>query len=341
MDYKSVLKSARENLNGSCKVCKVCNGIACSGEVPGMGGKGTGVAFTENIKSLEKVKINMRVLHNVKNPDTSVEMFGKKMKAPIFAAPVSGTTLNMGGKYTEKEYISWVIEGCLKAGIYPMVGDTAIETFLTDNLEVLKEKNADGIAFIKPWENDAIISKMKLAEDAGVFALGVDVDACGLVTLSLHCKNVEPKTLDKIKELSPESLTVHTLAVKRTSKLKENLEDYELAQYEEMVKMISLAKEYASDMGLNPYYMYRQKHMLGNLENIGYAKEGYECIYNMQIMEEKQSNYALGAGSITKFVYPDEDRIERVENVKNVEQYINRVDEMINRKYKEVQKNVK
>ena len=169
MDYKSVLKSARENLNGSCKVCKVCNGIACSGEVPGMGGKGTGVAFTENIKSLEKVKINMRVLHNVKNPDTSVEMFGKKMKAPIFAAPVSGTTLNMGGKYTEKEYISWVIEGCLKAGIYPMVGDTAIETFLTDNLEVLKEKNADGIAFIKPWENDAIISKMKLAEDAGVF----------------------------------------------------------------------------------------------------------------------------------------------------------------------------
>ena len=82
-----------------------------------------------------------------------------------------------------------------------MVGDTAIETFLTDNLEVLKEKNADGIAFIKPWENDAIISKMKLAEDAGVFALGVDVDACGLVTLSLHGKNVEPKTLDKIKEL--------------------------------------------------------------------------------------------------------------------------------------------
>ena len=62
----------------------------------------------------------------------------------------------------------------------------------------LKEKNADGIAFIKPWENDAIISKMKLAEDAGVFALGVDVDACGLVTLSLHGKNVEPKTLDKI-----------------------------------------------------------------------------------------------------------------------------------------------
>ena len=123
--------------------------------------------------------------------------------------------------------------------------------------------------------------------------------------------------------------------------LKENIDKYELTQFDEMTKMIDLSMKYAKKMGLNPYYMYRQKHMLGNLENIGYAKEGYECIYNIQIMEERQSNIALGAGSITKFVYADENRIERVENVKNLEQYIDRVDEMINRKYKEVQKNVK
>ncbi|HSQ89361.1 MAG TPA: coproporphyrinogen dehydrogenase HemZ, partial [Romboutsia sp.] len=147
-------------------------------------------------------------------------------------------------------------------------------------------------------------------------------------------------TLQKIKELSPESLTVHTLAIKRASNLKENLDKYELTKYEEMIKMIDLSMEYAKDMGLNPYYMYRQKHMLGNLENIGYAKEGYECIYNIQIMEEKQSNYAVGAGSISKFVYVDEDRIERVDNVKNVEQYIDRVDEMIERKRKEIYQNV-
>ena len=122
--------------------------------------------------------------------------------------------------------------------------------------------------------------------------------------------------------------------------LKEDIENYELTRYEEMIKMIDLSMEYAKEMGLNPYYMYRQKHMLGNLENIGYAKEGYECIYNIQIMEEKQSNYALGAGSISKFVYVDEDRIERVENVKNVEQYIDRVDEMIERKRKEIYQNV-
>lgn len=201
MDYKELLKSARENLNGSCKVCKVCNGVVCAGEVPGMGGKGSGSSFIENNKSLEKVKINMRVIHNVSNPDTSIELFGKKMSAPIFAAPVTGTTLNMGGKITEREYIKPVVEGCINSGIYAMVGDTAVDAFLIENLSVLKENNGEGIVFIKPWENEDIKRKIKLAEEAGAFAVGVDIDACGLVTLSMHGKTVQPKNVEQIREL--------------------------------------------------------------------------------------------------------------------------------------------
>ena len=201
MEYKDMLKNARENLNGSCKVCKACNGVVCAGEVPGMGGKGTGSAFTENFKSLENVKINMRVIHNVTNPDTSVELFGKKMKAPIFAAPITGTTLNMGGKISERDYITPVVEGCVDSGIFAMVGDTAVDSFLMDNLDVLKENNGQGIVFIKPWENHDIIKKIKLAEEAGAFAVGVDVDACGLVTLSMHGKTVVPKDVSSLKEL--------------------------------------------------------------------------------------------------------------------------------------------
>ena len=201
MNYQEMLKEARQNLNGSCKVCKACNGVACSGEVPGMGGKGTGSAFTENFKSLQNVKINMRVIHNVLNPDTSVELFGKKMKAPIFAAPVTGTTLNMGGKISEKDYITSVVEGCIESDIYPMVGDTAVDSFLMDNLDVLKENDGEGIVFIKPWENHDIIKKIKLAEEAGAYAVGVDVDACGLVTLSMHGKKVVPKDVEALKEL--------------------------------------------------------------------------------------------------------------------------------------------
>lgn len=201
MDYKDMLKNARENLNKSCRVCKSCNGVVCAGEVPGMGGKGSGSSFIENFNSLDKVKINMRLIHNVASPDMSIELFGKKMDAPIFAAPVTGTTLNMGGKLTERQYIEPVVKGCIDTGIYAMVGDTAIDEFLIENLKVLKENNGDGIVFIKPWENHDIIKKIKLAEEAGAFAVGVDIDACGLVTLSMHGKNVVPKNIEAIKEL--------------------------------------------------------------------------------------------------------------------------------------------
>ena len=201
MDYKDIEKNARENLNGSCKVCPVCNGKACAGQVPGMGGKGTGAAFKINIESLDAYKLNMRVIHAAKNPDTSTVLFGKRMDVPVFAAPVSGTTLNMGGKFSEEEFIQWVIEGCVDSGIYPMVGDTAVDSFLTTNLEQLKKFDGRGIAIIKPWENSNVIKKIKLAEAAGAYAVGMDIDAAGLITLALHGKPVGPKTVEEISQI--------------------------------------------------------------------------------------------------------------------------------------------
>lgn len=223
------------------------------------------------------------------------------------------------------------------------------DTITREKLEVMKKHNVTRISINPQTMNnetlvkigrdhnvDDIVRCFNMARDLGFNNINMDI------ILGLVDENVEMvrNTLERIKELSPESLTVHTLAIKRASTLKENLDKYELTRYEEMVSMINLSMEYAKSMGLNPYYMYRQKHMLGNLENIGYAKEGFECIYNIQIMEEKQSNLAVGAGAISKYVYADEDRIERTDNVKNVEIYIDRVDEMIERKEKEVYKNV-
>ena len=223
------------------------------------------------------------------------------------------------------------------------------DTITKEKLQVLKKHNVSRISINPQSMNDITLEKIgrghkvqdiidcfNMARDLGFDNINMDI-ILGLVDEDVF---MVENTLKQIQKLNPESLTVHTLAVKRSSTLKENIENYELTQYEEMIKMIDLSMEYAKKMGLNPYYMYRQKHMLGNLENIGYAKEGYECIYNMQIMEEKQSNYAIGAGAISKFVYVDEDRIERVENVKNVEQYIERTDEMLVRKRKEIKKNV-
>lgn len=195
------IKKARELYNGTCRVCKVCNGVACAGEVPGVGGKGTGDAFKRNYESLSKVKLNMRVIHNAKNPDTSVELFGKKMRMPIFAAPITATGLNMGGIVPEEEYITSVIEGCLNSGIYPMVGDTAVDECLVTNLEILKKYNGDGIVFIKPRKNSVIIEKMNMTSEAGAYAVGIDIDGAGLLTMTLHGKDVEPKTVDELREL--------------------------------------------------------------------------------------------------------------------------------------------
>ncbi|MHC1720649.1 MAG: alpha-hydroxy-acid oxidizing protein [Clostridiaceae bacterium] len=202
MNYNEVKKAARVNLNGSCRVCAVCNGKACAGEVPGMGGKGTGSAFTANIEALDSYKLNMRTIHGAVSPDISTVIFGKKMDIPVFAAPVSGTTLNMGGKFSEEEYISWIIGGCRDAGIYPMVGDTAVDAFLTTNLGQLKKFNGEGIVIIKPWEsNEMIKAKIKLAEEAGAFAVGMDIDGAGLITLRMAGKPVSPKTVAELREI--------------------------------------------------------------------------------------------------------------------------------------------
>ncbi|MCR5387894.1 MAG: coproporphyrinogen dehydrogenase HemZ [Lachnospiraceae bacterium] len=148
-------------------------------------------------------------------------------------------------------------------------------------------------------------------------------------------------TASKIKELNPESLTVHSLAMKRTSRLNlesESFSDYEINNSETHQQVF---EDLAAELGLNPYYMYRQKNMAGSLENTGYAKEGKECIYNILMMEEKQSIIAFGAGNISKRVFyynPGEAKtthdIERAANVKDLQEYLNRVDEMVERKRK-------
>ncbi len=141
-------------------------------------------------------------------------------------------------------------------------------------------------------------------------------------------------TLDEVRALGPDSLTVHCLALKRAARLnveKQQYTDYPMASGEMLDELVDLAAERAGEMGMKPYYLYRQKNMAGNLENVGYACEGKACLYNIYMMEEKQTIVACGAGSVSKRVYPD-GRIERSENVKDVAQYIERIGEMIERK---------
>lgn len=138
-------------------------------------------------------------------------------------------------------------------------------------------------------------------------------------------------TIERIRALSPDALTVHSLAVKRASKLGRWIEENGATAYNNTEEIMEIAARGAAELDMVPYYLYRQKNMSGNFENVGYSRRGKYGIYNILINEEKQTIVALGAGSITKGVFPG-DRIERCENVKDVAQYIGRIDEMIERK---------
>ncbi len=169
-----------------------------------------------------------------------------------------------------------------------------------------------------------------MARENGFFNINMDL-ILGLPKETIYdVKN----TMEEIVKLSPESVTVHTLAVKRASALKEKLYSYNLSEADEMEKMLDICADYSKSIELEPYYMYRQKAMLGNFENVGYCKKGAESIYNIEIMEEKQTIIAAGAGASTKIYYPETDAVERIFNVKSVDDYISRIDEMIERKAK-------
>lgn len=217
------------------------------------------------------------------------------------------------------------------------------DTITKEKLELLKKCNVNRIS-INPqtMHNDTlirigrnhttedIIKAFNMARKAGHNNINMDI------ILGLPGESMEDVfyTMNEIGKLFPDSITVHTMAIKRASKLKETLDQYPLVNADEIEKMIDITSKSAKAMGMNPYYLYRQKNMLGHFENVGYAKSGKESVYNVEIMEEKETILALGAGAVTKVVDKQTNKIERIPNVKNVDEYIKRINEMILRKKK-------
>ena len=174
---------------------------------------------------------------------------------------------------------------------------------------------------------DEVIKAFHMARELGFDNINMDI----ILGLPGEMEEDVEYTASEIKKLVPDSLTVHSLAIKRASRLQSWILENGIKTLNNTDKTMEIAAKAAEDMNLKPYYLYRQKNMSGNFENVGYATEGKEGIYNILIMEEKQTIVALGAGSITKVVLQD-GRIERCDNVKDVGLYIEKIDEMIERK---------
>ncbi len=188
-------------MKGYCRVCPVCDGRACAGEVPGMGGIGTGSAFMNNLSALASVRLNMKTLHTIAVPDTGIDLFGRRLSLPVLAAPIGGVSFNMGGKISEEQYIQAVLGGCAAAGTLGCVGDGVPEFIHQAGYEAIRDLGGVGIPFIKPWEDAELFAKLDKAKDAGATVVGMDIDAAGLVTLRLMGRPVSPKPPEKLREI--------------------------------------------------------------------------------------------------------------------------------------------
>ncbi len=204
MTYEEVRNRAREMMIPRCYVCPECNGRGpCVGQVPGFGGMGASRGFQANYDSLAAVQLNSRVVHGVHVPDTSIDFFGTKISMPVIAAPTGGTTYNMGGKLTEAEFVNAICGGCNKAGTLGAVADGIGDPLdvYEKRLQTLKEHGYKAIVGLKPRLQKDIIERMRLAEQAGIIALTIDLDSAGRAARATKGQTVEPKTFEQLKEL--------------------------------------------------------------------------------------------------------------------------------------------
>lgn len=201
-DIQSIRERARVLLEGICHVCTVCDGRRCPTGVPGMGGIGTGAAFRNNITALAAWQVNLRVLHDRKDQDLGLRLFGQKLAFPILGAAVAGARVNFQGRLTEAELVRAFVQGAAEAGSLSFTGDGPVPELMDAGLKAIRAAGGRGIPVIKPREDTEIISLIRRAEDAGAVAIGIDVDAAGLVNMTRAGQLVEPKTVDQIAGLA-------------------------------------------------------------------------------------------------------------------------------------------
>lgn len=217
------------------------------------------------------------------------------------------------------------------------------DTISVDKINVLKKWNIDRIS-INPQSYiqetlkaigrhhtvDETIEKFKLAREMGMANINMDL----IIGLPGEGLKEFQYTLNETAKLMPESLTVHTLSFKRASEMTQNKDKYKVADRNEVQKMMKMANEWTKDNGYNPYYLYRQKNILGNLENIGYSLHGQESLYNILIMEEQQTIIGLGCGAASKLVHPNSKTISRFANPKDPKTYNDKYEYYTNEKIK-------
>lgn len=295
-------------------------------------------SFTSYPISMHRKRVDAYIDCLIREMDYVKEVYHDKILDTVYIGGGTPTTL-------EASDLDRLITALKERFDFDTVQEFTVEAGRADSitrekLEVLYKHGVDRISVNPQTMNqctlnvigrrhtvEQVLEAYKLAREIGFDNINMDL------ILGLPGEDVKEvtHTIAEVKKLNPDSLTVHSLAIKRASKLAQWIQTHDISCIHNTDETMEIAVQGALDMEMKPYYLYRQKNMSGNFENVGYAKEGKFGIYNILIMEELQTIVALGAGSITKRVYAD-GRIERCDNVKDVELYIDQIDEMIARK---------
>lgn len=200
MDYKELMENARKCL-GKCKGCPICNGVACRNMIPGPGAKGVGDTAIRNYNKWQEVRVVMDTLCAKRPVDTSLELFGKTFKYPIFAGPVGAVAMHYSDKYNDVTYNAELVPGAAEAGIAAFTGDGMDPQVMKGATDAIKACGGLGVPTVKPWNKQMISEKMEQVKASNAFAVAMDVDAAGLPFLKNFVPPAGSKSVDEMKEI--------------------------------------------------------------------------------------------------------------------------------------------
>lgn len=205
MTYDELLENARKYLGPHCKGCAVCNGVACRNTMPGPGAKGIGDNAIRNYSRWRDIRINMDTLTDVRSADTSVEIFGRSFKYPIFAGPVGAVKMHYSDRYDDASYNNILVSACAEAGIAAFTGDGTDPMVMEHACSAIKNSSGAGIPTVKPWNMETIKEKLAPVRSSKAFACAMDIDGAGLPFL----KNMDPpagnKSTDELHAIAEEA----------------------------------------------------------------------------------------------------------------------------------------
>lgn len=202
MTFEDVLKQARGQIGPYCKACAVCNGKACKNQMPGPGAKGVGDTAIRNYETWQEIRVNMDTIVPCREIDTSLELFGRTFRLPIFAGPVGAVKMHYGEKYTDMEYNAILVPACAEAGIAAFTGDGVVPGQMEAATQAIAAASGVGIPTVKPWNMDTIAQKMALVRSCEPFAVAMDIDAAGLPFLKNQTPPAGSKSVEELRQIA-------------------------------------------------------------------------------------------------------------------------------------------